>query len=404
MKKIINQVKKTPIMIIFAIILLFFMPQNLAKSPEVVRNAVITMAGVDRDGEDFEITLLSFIPKAGKEFIETYEVTSTKANTLSQAFNDVELQLGKDVKLFHTEILVIGEDVLNDDVALVMDFFTREESISSSCLLIGTNSKAKEFLETLQKEDQNPTSKLSEIMLYNLNNFYEQGASIESFFRGYYSPTKASTMAYMNLNQQSDAEVLLNNPSQAESGQQQQQKQAIENTGEIVIFKNGKKVDILSKEVVEGANWINSKTTEKNLVIENFSDDEVSNATIVYYLNRKDVIKSVYFQNETPVFLASIRLHIDRVEIFGEKKQSLKNIHLANLSEEAINRIQNEVKTQFATALEKLRSEKCDIMGIYREFYNKDRSDFVRFLDQLEDKEDFLNHVIFGITIDIVTD
>ena len=406
MKKLYHKLKNSPVLIVLFLVLVFFTPQNLAKSAENVRNAIITTVGVDKDGDVFEVSLLSFIPKAAKEFIQIYEVTSTKANSLSEAFNKAELQLGKDVKLFHTEMAVLGSGILTEDISKVLDFFAREESISSSCILIGTNKTAKEFLEFLQKQDENPSNKLSEVMIYNSNNIYAKETSIESFYNGYYSPVKTSEMAYLTLSD-SDNGIILSNPSgsgSSASGDEKQSKQQIKNDGGIILFKEGKMIDVLDNRFLEGVNWINPKDRKENIVIKNFSDEEVKNANIAYYLDEKDVIKTVSFQNNIPVYTASIRIHIDRIEIFGEKEEDGTNIQLINLTEKAKRRIQYEIKSQFANSINTLRKHNADVIGIYREFYTKDRQRFLNFLNSLENKEEYLNNIIFEVYVEIITD
>ena len=407
MKKFFQSLQTSPVIIVLLIVIFLFLPQSITRSPESTRNAIITTVGIDKVGEEFEISLLSFIPKAGKEFVEVYEIISTKKSSLSEAFNEAELQLGKDVKLFHTEVIVIGADALQEDVSKMLDFFTREESASSSCMLIGTNKTAKEFLEFLQEKDENPSNKLSEIMLYNSNHLYSQDVSIESFYNGYFGPTKTSSIAYLTLVENASNEILLNTTKEAGSSSNssnENQNKNIENTGEVALFKGGKFIEILDKEIVSGLNWTNVKNNKKSIVLENFSDGEINNAKVIYYLDKKDIIKSVSFKNGVPVYMPSIRLHIDRIEIYGDKKDEKENIYLFNLNEESVKRIQFEVKKQYSNAINKLRETKTDLLGVYRDFYTKDRRNFLKFLDSLSDKDDFLNYVVFNLNIELLTD
>ena len=143
-------------LIVLLILVIFFMPINLATDSESVRNAIVSSVGVDKVEQGYEITLLSFVPTPGKEFVETYNVVSTKGETISDALEKSQLQLGKVVKLFHAGVVVLGESVLNDDVVSAIDYFVREESIPSSCFLVGTNGSAKDLLTLLQQEEGNP--------------------------------------------------------------------------------------------------------------------------------------------------------------------------------------------------------------------------------------------------------
>ena len=407
MRKYYEILKRFPVLIFALITLVFFMPNNLAKPLETARNAVVTSIGIDLKDNEYEVTYLAFIPTPAKDFIETYNISSVKAETLSQAMTQAGLHFGKDVTLFHTEVAVLGNGIIESNLSKTLDYLSREESLSSSCILVATNKSAKEMLKFMQQEDINPSEKLREIMLYNFQKVSCQTSSVESFYEGFYSPEKCSFMPLVTLNdKKEDTGIMLNNTSSnsgSEQGKEKAQKE-IQSDGSVVVFKNGKKVDVFDSKILSGMNWINPNKAEQDIVIERYNDEMLKNAKVVYHTNKKQITKSTNFENNIPIFSVSIKVFVDRVEVYGDRDVLNESIQLNQINNETKRLIETKIKKEFADSLSYLRKNKTDLIGVYYQFYQKNRGNFKNFLKSLEDREDFLNFVVFKLNITVEAD
>ena len=74
MKRYLAKIKPYSVFLLFFIAVLMFFPENLSKSSESDRNAIITTVGVDKVDDKFSVTFLSFTPTASKEFVEVYDI------------------------------------------------------------------------------------------------------------------------------------------------------------------------------------------------------------------------------------------------------------------------------------------------------------------------------------------
>ena len=410
MKKIFETFKRLPILFVLLIVLVFFMPTNLAKPIESVRNAIITSIGLDYEEGEYELTLLSFIPTPGKGFVETYNINSVKGESLSQAMIMAGRHLGKDVTLFHTETAILGDGILKLDVSKVLDYFSREESLSNSCVLIGINEKAKDMLKFMQEEDINPSEKLRELMLFNSEKVNCKKSSVETFYRGFYSPVKSSVMPYLFMEEKNDDTGIMLNKSKgtgsesSSSAEEKSSQKEIKNDGSVALFFKGRMVKVLSGDQADNMNWVNCDNTIKSVKIENLTDDELTNATANYLIKKKEVVKSPRFENGTPVITYFIKLFVDRNEVYADRSELNKSIQINNINELVSKKIEQKVKEQFARALTILRQEKTDIIGVYRDFYEKRRSEFKKYLENLEDSEDFMKNIIFEVKVKVVAD
>ena len=399
MNKLIDKIKKEPIILAIIIILLFFMPMNLASPSESTRNAIITAIGVDKTEQDYEISLLTFIPTPGKEYVENYGLISTKAENLSGALSNSSLQIGKQVKLFHTEMVILGEGIFSEDISSVLEFFAKEKSLSKSAMLIGTNSSAKKVLEFLQKNDSNPSEKLSQLMLFNSSYVFYKETTLETFFSGYYSPIKSSFLAYLTFSESNGEDSIILNSTGEKSSSEEEKQGSLKNNGDMLLLREGEKVDILSRQVAQGINLLKGEDFKSNVTINNSSDIEE-----VYKIRKKSSVKSVRFENSVPVYTINLEIIASKLETVNGENNLDENLQLSNIDAETCTKIESEIKKQVGFAVGKLRENRTDIANIYREFYQKRRSDFKRFLQTLDNQEDFLNYVIFEMNVKVVSD
>ena len=389
-------------LIVLLILVIFFMPINLATDSESVRNAIVSSVGVDKVEQGYEITLLSFVPTPGKEFVETYNVVSTKGETISDALEKSQLQLGKVVKLFHAGVVVLGESVLNDDVVSAIDYFVREESIPSSCFLVGTNGSAKDLLTLLQQEEGNPGDKLSRLLIYNSENFYTKEATVESFFDGLYSPVKNSFISYLKLEDGDDNKVLLSQEDSSMQGSQQDKKvdKKLKNTAEILLFKEGKKLAVLDEDFLENLNLVLGGDKKQNIII----DDEENSQKTVFYIDKKSIAIDTKIKNNIPIFSVFTKLYLSRVEVLGEQGEIKYNLSYNDIDDDMQKKIEKKVKEEFSKVVEMMKENKSDLLGVYYNFYRNNRKDFKKYLLLLEDKYDFLDNIIFELKVRVVPD
>ena len=388
---------------ILLILGIFFMPMNLATDSESVRNSIVSSVGVDKTESGYEVTLLSFVPTPGKEFVETYNAISTKGETISQALTNSGLQTGKIVKLFHTDVVVLGESILNDDVVSAIDYFVREESIPSSCFLVGTNGSAKDLLTLLQQEEGNPGDKISRLLIYNSDNLYTKEATVESFFDGFYSPTRTSFIPYLKLEESEDDQVLLSQESSDTHGVQNGKKinKKLKNAGEIVLFKEGKKNAILEESFLQNLNLIAGDEREQNIVIYNDDTDPIQK--LVFYIDHKKSWVDTKILNNVPIYSVSLLLYLSRVEVLGGEADK-QNISYNNLDQRTQKKIEEKIKRAFSETVKTMRETQSDLMEIYYNFYQNNRKDFKKYLNLLSEDEFFLDNVLFEIMVGVIPD
>ncbi len=411
MKKFIMKLWKTPMAVIFLVITIFYGFSALGKPTEINRFAVVTAIGIDEfaDGEnEFELSFLTFIPIAEQTFTETYKVITAKGRSFVEAIDYAGQYLGREIGLSHLRTVVLNEELFKYDVTKILDYLTREKEVPSSTKLLATNASAKDFLSAMQKLDMESSLKVSEMIDFNKRYVTATDASLEHFFKGYFSPTRTSIIPIFGLEQNEDKGISVSNTeSQGGSGGAQGGSNGgqagegenitynIVNGGDALIFKNGFLTKEISADDMKNINYFRGNFSTGALTIEDFKGEPFKNANLTFNIYDKKIKKKVVFENGIPVFYTDIKFTVVLNGVEEDNGMFDENVDLYLITNKAASAIEKKVKQNMADGLAVMRGEKADLADFYTKMYNTDKKAFKRFLDSLDDKDDYLSHVMF---------
>ncbi len=411
MKRFFKKIWKTPMVMIFIFITAIYGFSALGKSTEINRFAVVTAIGIDNmadENNQFELSFLTFIPIAEQTFTETYKVITAKGDSFVEAIDYAGQYLGREIGLSHLRTVVINEDLLQNDVTKILDYLTREKEVPSSTKLIATDSSAKDFLSAMQKLDMESSIKVSEMVNFNQRYITATDASLEKFFKGYFSPTHASIIPIFSLEKDEENGIsVANNEAQGgeggsqggenggQTGEGENISYNIVNGGEALIFKNGFLKRQLSADDLKNINYFRGNFSTGALTIKNFSGKPFENANLTFNIYDKKMKTKVVFENGIPVFYCDIKFTVVLNGVEEDNGMFDENVDLYLITSKAATEIEKKVKSNMADGLAIMREVKVDIADFYTKIYNTDKKSFKRFLDSLDDKDDYLNHVLF---------
>ena len=442
MKKIVTSIKRTPMLLALVLIALWFFPSAIVAPSESAVNAIVTAVGLDKNEQDYEVTLMTFLSHPNQSYSEQYEVISCSAPSISEAFTNASLQIGKNISLFHTHTAIVSERLLEEDIASALDYLGRVASLPQSCVLISTNVTSKQFLEFVQELDKESDINLEELLFYTSNYVLWKYTTINSFYEGYYSPVKASILGHLTITQgdvngipikntenvvglgsssggssggsesgQSSGSQQSESPNQTNGAQQSggesqssssSNQLQIVNDGSCLLIKNGKMQAHMTKEQLRGLNWLNSSTSGAVITLENFSDQTFDEARLIYKVQREQVLDKVEFENGVPVYTANIKLFVSLMEANGSKEELTESREVAYISDEVRELIEKQVKTEINSSLEFLSTQNCDTLDMYEKFYENCRAQTKNYLQTHSlQPEEFLKNVVFKVIVSL---
>ena len=186
--------------IVFLFIVIFYGSASLGKDAESDTYAIVTAIGLDKSGSDeIELSLLTFIPIVAQDFKEKYEVIKASGQSISEAMDYAGLYIGREVGLSHVKTIVLNESYFDEDASVEMDYLVRNKSLALSTSVICTDAKASDFLQAIKTLDSSSSIKVDTLIEFNNSYIFSKESTLESFYKGLYSPSKASYISFISL-------------------------------------------------------------------------------------------------------------------------------------------------------------------------------------------------------------
>lgn len=407
MKKYLSQLFKTPMLLVFLIICLIFAIPAVGQTAEINRYSIATVLGIDFDDETDEVlvSLLTFTPVAEQTFTENYKVVTAKGRSVSEALDFAGLNIGREIGLSHTKLVVLNKGLLDKDVSLYLDYLARNKFLGSETRLVVAESSTKDVLEAVQKLDSESSIKLSEVLSFNEDYIYASEASFQSFFKGMFGPTKVSLVPMISLRGENEGLAVSGEATSSEDSNTDPNEgtKEIENNGKTVVFKDGKLNTILEGLDIKKINLINGNFSTGSVVLEHFSDENFDDAKLTFEILDKDIRSKVIFQNNIPIILMNGNCTVSLSEVQTKDGVVKKNVEFTGISDSVKNALEIKFKELISQGIEIMRDHKIDVIDFYTLMSNSNHKAFEKFLSTLEDKDDYLNSIVFKIGANIFT-
>lgn len=410
MKNFFSYILKKPIFIVFLIILIFYLPAGLSAPPESVDRQHISTVGIDvvEEGE-VELSVLSYVSSQSEKYYKKFLLVSAQAETVAEALSRIGSMMGRKVSLTHVSVLVVGEALAADGVEKYLDFFYRNENLTNDTYLVCAKGTAKDLLK-FEKERINSTGYgLEEMSFYGRKEVYFRNSNVESFYRGYLGPVRSAIIPIIELEDNPDGEQLLSSgasgsststtsSSSTSSGQANTKK--VNYINKLGLLKDGKLVDYIEENEMFAASIVNPQAKNIFLEIKNFTDDNIEDANVVLQIKYNQIDRSAEFLNNKPVISFNVLTYFCITDIVNNDiGASYFNNDTNFLTPELKSRIENELKNRFSMLVKKIIANKTDIVAVYSTFHDQHYTEFNKWYENLDDKDNFLSQIEYHMTI-----
>lgn len=167
---------------------------------DIQKSAIILAAGVDKtEAGKYSVTAEIAVPQASNTGGQTSEVSvNGEGDTVAEAFREINIKTGLFTKLVFCDLIVLGEDVVEEDVFDCLGYFIRNEYMSDNCLLATCEGKAEEVLTTKISTDEMTSLGLQKILTNEAKKAGNISAiNLKDFSVGYYAEHKSGYMPYI---------------------------------------------------------------------------------------------------------------------------------------------------------------------------------------------------------------
>ena len=125
-------------------------------SVQLKSRTIIKMVGIDREEEQYLLTLLYFAPQAQsgeKPSSTSMQVIQTRGDSISQAFDRVKNYSGNRVFLGNTSFLVIGRQAAQEGLDPLLSYFNANHEVSPELYVTMTTGRAEKIIQVQSQRD-----------------------------------------------------------------------------------------------------------------------------------------------------------------------------------------------------------------------------------------------------------
>ena len=380
MAKLFKKLAKSKSILIFSLFIILFLPSTIYLPAESSRRLVVSAVGVDKTNNEIELSVLMVIPKSGGNIGNNYQLISKKGKTLAEALNKMGTAIGKHISFAHCELIIASTNVLEEDLAIYLDFFTRTNNLTSNAdLICATN--AKEVLEANISVSKEFALNLKDILTNNKKATGIENINVDDFFKNYLSNNNSYIRPYITLEESNNSQTSNTSSSQTgnegsenmnESSGNQSQNQTKESQsktlaydGSFCILKDGVVISIINGDEALGMNMINKHVNKGLIQLKNVTDKHYKNADVTLEILDKKVSQNFQYINGIPYITYDIFLFVKLEEVFSKEfdEESLNTV-FDIFGDETLTEAVNTINSSIANLINISKTYDVDIFNV----------------------------------------
>ena len=163
-----RKIKKHIGLIIILMIVIAF-PTSLSNQIKINLRVIVTGIAVDKTGEEYEVTAQIMKPVAGSKTAGSsadIDYITDKGKTLAGAISKLSFKAGKSSAFSHTNFIILGKSMLEEDVTVSLDYFIRDKIIKNSALVLFAEEKASDEIKKTKNTDIAVAMGLQKVFLF----------------------------------------------------------------------------------------------------------------------------------------------------------------------------------------------------------------------------------------------
>ena len=410
-KEKIRQAKHKFAFLYFLLIMTIYAPYALTLPSHSFRSAIITAIGVDTHEQGVEVSVLTLSDISKTNMGENTKLVSGNGITVANAISSIEINLGRKIRMGHVGFVAVSKQLAANNIVDILNTLILTSKLPNTVPLVMVDKSSKDLLKKTNELEQSSSFKMREVIHNEFNETFSKDTNIDEFLKGYLSPLSISTVGYVTLdseqsngidagggssnsNDQGQKDLLGSNSG----GQNASKEESIINfRNEHAVFVDGKFKYVLTRQEMDGINWIAENGLKKVFTIDGVTEQGLSDAKITFEVTRQTVNSKVKFKNNKPTLTFDLSIVIDIAEIAQNGVSSVPLREFV-LTKSIKDKIKNKIKQEISYSINKMRENKTDVVGIFQAIYNN-YQDFEKFWETLEDKEDFLSYVKIDASI-----
>lgn len=420
---------------------LVFVPQSFSYQAKLNMRVIVTGMGIDKVEDGYEITAQVVMPTPGSESgggNATLGFISEIGVNVSDGVQKIAYKIGKTAGFSHMSFLIVGQNMLEDNLAESLDYFVRDPELNTSVMMLISPTTAKDMLSKTETLELSAGVGLQKVFIYKQSSFNGVMMPIEEFVNNAFGLSKSSAVGGILITEEgeeelgkSTSETLSSSEnglsSSGESGSSSGENSGSESGGQsgqgnngsssgggggskstgssqdgrikyyndVYYFKRGKFIGKFEKEEeLLGFFLADNVSNNGELTVKNVNGGVLKNATVGIQFREEKTRKKINFKEGKPVFELQIMFKdVQIVELLNDGALTEKIYR--DPDEEMVSAIkkaiEKKVERDIMQTFEKAKTDDVDIFKIADKCYQFKPKQWKKFYE--EHGEAYLDHV-----------
>ncbi len=173
---------------------------------DVQKTAIVTAAGIDREGEEFILTSQVAVPQSSTQGKATEAVQLvSRGKTIAQAFEEINAKTGWYPKLVFCKLIVFGEQAAQENVFDALDFFLRDAYLTDDCQVVVCRGLARDLLNTSALIDPSSSAAIAKVVSSHAERVGTvHPSNLKDFSIGYFGNSASGTLPVLKTEAQQE--------------------------------------------------------------------------------------------------------------------------------------------------------------------------------------------------------
>lgn len=415
MKRVYEFLKKhTWVFLIVACIV--FIPQSFNYQAKLNMRVIVTGLAIDKSENEYEVTAQVVMPSSGSESSGSgarLDFISEKGENVAEGIQRIAYKIGKVAALSHMSFVMVGEDMIKDNLATALDFFARDAHVNPAVTLLICEGKAKDTIKETKNLELSVGLGLQKVFLYKQGSLNGLVMPLEEFINNSFSLSKSSMVSGIVIKEEgkennSESSSNSNGSAQEQSGKSGQSSGGEKNArikfyNDIYYFKNGQYINKLDDEKsILGVFFADSVSNSGDFKVSNVTDGVLNNATIGLEFSNKKTTYKVDFKDGKPIF--NINIKIKDVQITEILNDDRPNIGIYDSQDKEIIKaiekaLKQDIEDCILSAFEKTQKDGVDIFDIGEKAYQTKTKEWKKYYN--DNGESYLKDIKLKVNVKI---
>lgn len=416
--------KHVALIILLAIVIAF--PASMSTQARLNMRIIITGLAIDKTDSGYEVTaqIVKTAPGSGAEKSgATLDYVTDSGDTIVSAISKLSYRSGKVAGFSHTNFILLGKEMLDENLVQTLNFFLRDNLIKDSVLLLIAKDTAKDELKNTKELGLSVGLEIQKVFVYKEKESDGAMTSLVSFVNKSLNHSKTSAVSILSINPESsgskgqasggessggsssgqtsgkEGEQMSSSSgsNSGGSGSSEEETKFFEALTPLACFVGGEFVGMLENEdEILGYMYANEKCIAEDISLDSLNFGNLKNAKVGIDVKFKKSSKKIRYENNVPCL--DICIKISNASI--KEIQNDEFIH--SVSNEEFEFIKTKTKEQIsktiAKTFEKSKELKADVFGAFdianKFHYKKTNKNF-------DDMEKFLESLKLNVQVDV---